>query len=311
MTVQQGIQMKAEYRSYQEKFPYILDVQHKVTPYTEKSGFHLHTQMEIIYTCSDNLIFYSENSVFRVPANTLLLINSMTLHYLAYFDDGRDCDRYVLTFSPDIILRLNTPEFNLLDCFLHKTNDGLAIHIPQAYQFQIQKIFDDLTDATSRFIINPETEEAMLLQSMDLLCMSMDLGKLLLQINRHLYKEIGRPIQASFNEHSRLAAEVCSYIDLHFDEPLSANEIAHRFSVSRTQMYNIFREILRMSVNEYIQYVRMNQAKMFLIQSDYSIEIISQKVGYGNISSFSRIFKSQVGMNPLQYRKTQRESLTA
>ena len=361
--------MKNEYRHLRETIPYMIDARHKVTPYTEKNNFHLHDQMEIIYALSDNQIFYSENSVFRVPAHSLLLINSMALHYLSYLDNGEDCDRYVLTFTPDIILRLNTPEINLLDCFLLKANDGLLLNVPEDLREDMLYTFETLCresalfkqeslreeetgdgigtllsktetgdgigtllsktetgDGTGTLLSKTETGDGIdpvlsdpesaaaadstdsrhLLRDMDLLGMTMLLGNLLVKINRHIYLQYDRPLTPAFKEHSQLVTQVCHYIDQHFEEPLCVNDIAHRFSVSRTQLYNHFREILHMSVNEYLLNVRMSQAKALLINSDYSVEIISQKTGYNSISSFSRAFKSFVKNSPMQYRKLRR-----
>lgn len=270
--------------------------------------------MEIIYSLSDNLIFKSENSTFLVPAHSLLLINSMTLHHMVYMDDGLDCNRYVMHFTPEIILRLNTPEFNLLDCFQRKTKDGLLIPVPEKSRPRITELFDSLTDMTKDMKENPEYKENEILRRITLLSMTMELGKLLLQINRSLYMEQrhnAEPQSGASKEHSLMVAETCAYIDQHFQEPLSVETVAQEFCVSKTQMYNLFREVLRMSVSDYLLHVRMSQAKSLLINTDYSVEIISQKVGYGNISSFSRTFKSQVGMTPLQYRKIQREAFSA
>lgn len=306
--------MRKDYWYYRENFPYILDVQHKVTPYTEKETFHLHNQMEIIYCLSDNLIFKSENSTFNVPAHSLLLINSMTLHHMVYMNDGLDCNRYVMHFTPEIILRLNTPEINLLDCFQRKALDGLLIPIPEGSRQRIKEIFDSLTDMTKDINDNPEYVENEILRKIILLSMTMELGKLLLQINRDLYLErrhSTEPQSSVSKEHSHIVAETCAYIDQHFQESLSVETVAQEFCVSKTQMYNLFREVLRMSVSDYLLHVRMSQAKSLLINTDYSIEIISQKVGYGNISSFSRTFKSQVSMTPLQYRKIHRDAFSA
>lgn len=45
------------------------------------------------------------------------------------------------------------------------------------------------------------------------------------------------------------------------------------------------------------------RAKDFLINTDYSVEMIGQAVGYTNLSSFSRVFKEQAGCSPIQYRR--------
>lgn len=173
----------------------------------------------------------------------------------------------------------------------------------------IKASFDYLTYMTSLRGKKGPDEKKQLIDKIDLLSMSMELGKLLLHINRYLYsipdQEINRNTP-SYKEHSSLVSEICAYIDRHFMEPISMDLIAKEFSASRTQIYTIFREVLRISVGDYLLNVRMNNAKILLATTEYSIEIISQMTGYGSISSFSRTFKTEAGVSPKEYRKKQR-----
>uniref|UniRef100_UPI003AB7AC7A helix-turn-helix domain-containing protein n=1 Tax=Eisenbergiella sp. TaxID=1924109 RepID=UPI003AB7AC7A len=81
------------------------------------------------------------------------------------------------------------------------------------------------------------------------------------------------------------------------------------FLISKTQLYYIFKEVTGITVSEYITEYRITKAKDFLINTDLSVEMISQAVGYMNISSFSRVFKLKAGCSPLQYRKKHSPSL--
>ena len=75
------------------------------------------------------------------------------------------------------------------------------------------------------------------------------------------------------------------------------------FLISKTQLYYVFKEISGMTVSDYITEYRITRAKDFLINTDYSVEMIGQAVGYTNLSSFSRVFKEQAGCSPIQYRR--------
>ena len=133
------------------------------------------------------------------------------------------------------------------------------------------------------------------------------LGQALLFVNR-LYTERFAPASSpNYEAQSQQVMEVCKYIDGHCDGMLSMDDLSRRFLVSKTQMFNMFKKVLKLSVGEYIAQTRLNQAKNYLINTGYSVEIISQKVGYGSITSFSRVFKNRVGLSPLQYRKQFRQ----
>ena len=64
-----------------------------------------------------------------------------------------------------------------------------------------------------------------------------------------------------------------------------------------------------MTASDFLTEYRINCAKNYLINSEYSIEMIGEMVGYNSLSSFSRIFKSLSDCSPLQYRKKHKISL--
>lgn len=65
----------------------------------------------------------------------------------------------------------------------------------------------------------------------------------------------------------------------------------------------LFKQVHGMTPNKYIQYIRHQQAKTFLRETDMKISAISLAVGYDDFHYFSRSFKKLEGLSPLQYRK--------
>ena len=102
--------------------------------------------------------------------------------------------------------------------------------------------------------------------------------------------------------------DIYEYIQKHYAESLSTDSIAKAFFISKTQLYNLFKEISGTTVTDYIQEFRLSRAKDFLINSELPIEIIGQSVGYDNLSSFCRAFKRQTALSPIQYRKKYADS---
>ena len=105
------------YKNYLESFPNEFSILHKISSQTEKKSFHMHKQLEIIYTLSDNLKCRTEQGIVDLPSNTLVLFNTMDLHYLFSAPRSEICDRYVLYFSSSFNSSLSTHEINLLECF--------------------------------------------------------------------------------------------------------------------------------------------------------------------------------------------------
>jgi transcriptional regulator GlxA family with amidase domain len=58
-----------------------------------------------------------------------------------------------------------------------------------------------------------------------------------------------------------------------------------------------------MSPLDYVQHLRLEEAKQMLESRDDSIEAIAFEVGYRDASFFNRLFRRKVMMSPTQYRR--------
>lgn len=58
-----------------------------------------------------------------------------------------------------------------------------------------------------------------------------------------------------------------------------------------------------MSPLDYVQTVRLEEAKHLLETTGSPVEAVAQDVGYGDSSFFNRLFRRKVGLTPAQYRK--------
>ncbi len=63
-----------------------------------------------------------------------------------------------------------------------------------------------------------------------------------------------------------------------------------------------FRDATGMTPLDYVQALRLEEAKQMLETGDQSIEAIANEVGYEDASFFNRLFRRRVGMTPAQYR---------
>lgn len=291
--------MKHKHARYEEILSDIITIRHKIAPYTEKKTFHLHTQMEMIFAKSDNLIFKSDLFECPIPPYSFLLLNTKCLHYIDSVPNSGYCDRYVITFAADVITKMNTDGINLMGCFLNPTSQCILL-TPDASQLpELFTLLDSMEELTELYLKTPDKHDA----TMHFLELKFQLGRLLILTNRLYQKKYQISVSLKYQQHSQLVTDLCQYIDANLQNSLSIDELAQHFMVSKTLLYNITNEILHIPLSDYISTVRLNKAKALLVGTDYSVEIISQNVGYSNISSFSRFFKSNVGCSPLKYRQ--------
>lgn len=107
----------------------------------------------------------------------------------------------------------------------------------------------------------------------------------------------------SMKMESDLVAQAVSYIFNHYREDISLDTVANALGVSRYTVSRIFTSVVKVSFVNYVNLLRVDCAKELLINTSKSIASISMDSGFDCIRSFNRIFKTHVGMSPLQYRK--------
>ncbi|WEK55262.1 MAG: AraC family transcriptional regulator [Candidatus Cohnella colombiensis] len=110
--------------------------------------------------------------------------------------------------------------------------------------------------------------------------------------------------QLRFKELERLAP-VFQYIEAHYNEKLSVQQLADLVGLSRFHFSRIFKRITDKSIVEYCNLVRIQNAEKLLRQSTMSISEIADAIGFNDIYYFSRAFKAIKGKSPSMWRELQ------
>lgn len=97
---------------------------------------------------------------------------------------------------------------------------------------------------------------------------------------------------------------VIDYIDGHLLEFLTVEGIADRFKVSTSHLSRIFREHTGVTLVEYINIRKVEEAQYYLRFSTKRISEISEEFHFCNQSYFTRIFKKYTGETPRRFRNS-------
>lgn len=100
---------------------------------------------------------------------------------------------------------------------------------------------------------------------------------------------------------------VC-FINENLENDLSIKTISQNINMSKSVLYDKFHHYFHCTVSEYIKKKRISKSVEFLIKTDLSMEEISQKVGFSSASYFTKIFKKQMGVTPVKYKKSVSEN---
>ncbi|WP_282942980.1 AraC family transcriptional regulator [Paenibacillus sp. RC67] len=127
--------------------------------------------------------------------------------------------------------------------------------------------------------------------------------QLLITCCRHMKQKSPEPLEFPSIKHERISEIVC-YINNHYMEKLSLDLLAEKFYVSPYHVSRFFKEATGFTFVEYLNSVRIKEAKKLLVRSSMKVNLISQKVGFGSVTHFGRVFKFVTGHQPLYYRKS-------
>jgi AraC-like DNA-binding protein len=93
-----------------------------------------------------------------------------------------------------------------------------------------------------------------------------------------------------------------SFIEKNIAEQLQIKCLAESAFLSDTQFKKLFKQQTGMTVMKYVTKLRMEKAQALLTHTDYPLQIIGEKVGYKELSAFSRKFSQYFGLSPTKFK---------
>lgn len=87
------------------------------------------------------------------------------------------------------------------------------------------------------------------------------------------------------------------------DHNLTIETIAAQSSISEIYFRRLFTEIYGLSPKKYMIMLRLNRAKELLEGGTLSVSEIAEDVGFGDVYSFCKTFRKEVGSTPTEYKK--------
>lgn len=95
--------------------------------------------------------------------------------------------------------------------------------------------------------------------------------------------------------------EFINYIQSHYKE-VTLDDMADEFFLSKQYISKYIKQKSGENFGDILKRVRMKKAKTFLKNSSMTVESVAEQVGYQNVEHFTRLFKKEYGITPLQYR---------
>jgi transcriptional regulator GlxA family with amidase domain len=138
-----------------------------------------------------------------------------------------------------------------------------------------------------------------------------------LQTAKSALADLGRTSQAPYasshhqkDHHDTEILQVQEWIEGNFRRNFTYDDLSRNHGMSRRTLERRFKAATGETPLLYQQRIRVEAAKRMLEVANRSFDEITCQVGYGDSSSFRKVFMKQTGLRPTEYRrKFQRRSI--
>ncbi|QAT40606.1 AraC family transcriptional regulator [Clostridium sp. JN-9] len=96
---------------------------------------------------------------------------------------------------------------------------------------------------------------------------------------------------------------VIYYIRKHIEEPITLQELASYVNVHPNYLSSSFKKQVGKTLTEYIDEQKINAIKIYMQNTNLSINEISYTFNFNYVSYFSSFFKKHTGFTPMEYKK--------
>lgn len=290
--------MKTVYRGerfFREGDPFAIVRFHEAS--MAKRVFHSHDFVEICYVSEGSGYHAVEDREYRVGQGDLFLINYDITH--AFYRGERDEElvTYNLLFEP-----------SFLDDSLLPFHDFSSL----AMSYLFRDVWDD--DEPPRADLRLTYEERREIEPL--------IGKIMHEytnrpvgsqavIRAHMIElivKIMRGFQrkgASDPVQGRNAAVIeaaVRHLDDRYYETISLDGLARKAFLSKNYFAGLFKETTGITVYQYVQQVRIEQACRLMAETDKPLAGIAREVGFSDYKAFYSAFRKQRGISPQEYR---------
>ncbi|GGW36084.1 AraC family transcriptional regulator [Arenibacter certesii] len=254
--------------------------------------YHFHPEIELTYILESNGRRFVGNNISSYQAGDLVLLGKNTPH--SWFDSPDSKGKrsaIVIQFDENFLGQtfFNKTGFTHLDQLMKDAQRGVLIMGKS--QKQIAKKIDEL------FELNTFERVLSLLTILD-------------QIQKTNEKEFLNieGYTANFNNKdcNRINA-ICQFVALNYSTEINLDYVAKEIgNLTVSAFCNYFKSKMNRTFSEFVNEIRIDEAKKMIIESNKDISEIAYNCGYQSKSNFYKQFLKSNGISPLNYRKKAR-----
>ena len=254
--------------------------------YLKEVALHHHDFYEVYFFLSGNVHYNIESRSYLLTPGDVLLISPMELHQPMFGSEHREYERIVLWIDKQFLESYTLSGQSLTACFDTTLPGHTNLLRPEGVSRQY------LTFLLENLMVEVDSEDPY----SDMAALSL-LAQVLVALNRLAKQSAGEENKSG---QDATVYSVLSYINEHYSENLTLDDLANKFFISKYHLSREFQRLVGTSVHRYIVQKRLVMAKQMLSEGKPSSEVY-QQCGFGDYSNFFRAFKAEYQISPKDY----------
>jgi AraC family transcriptional regulator, melibiose operon regulatory protein len=256
---------------------------------------HWHYYFELLYFIEGGAKVFLSSKSYEVSRGDFILINSREVHAISA-EKGLQTKYIVIKFDPEVLYTTSKTIFEA----------KYILPFTMSQQMQ-QKIFrgGELVDTPISELVSEVYNECLNKNYGFELAVRSSIGRIFLWVLRNWEKKgIVIEFESAQKEFDiKKLQQIVDYLDKHYSEDISVEEMAKRCSMSYSYFSRFFKKIMRKTFKEYLNYIRITEAEKLLLNSDLNITEVALNTGFTNTSYFIKQFKRYKNISPKQFKK--------
>ncbi|WP_158734583.1 helix-turn-helix domain-containing protein [Alteribacillus sp. YIM 98480] len=145
--------------------------------------------------------------------------------------------------------------------------------------------------------------------TVDILLLHSRVLELISVLARHFLTKQSQQLTGISPSQTRVAYEAANILENRHNSKFKIEDLANELNLNRSYLSQCFTKTYGMSPSEYLMRIRIREARQLLMETDLSVEHISQHLAFSSAGHFSRTFRSIMEVSPYQFRKDKKNSI--
>lgn len=255
---------------------------------------HWHDEMEIIYVKEGQLHVSIEGEDFYGKEGDVFFVNPRELHLMGAKDF--QVKYYTLIFPLEFISFQTMDELEIRLLGPLRSNKLVLPHMitDEKIRKDIAENLDVITKINEGISGRNRVKTSIELHHIKTRIKLLEIFQILYEMS--LLEEVNSSAQGDTQR------EMLMFIQSNFDKKITLAMLADEFHLSEKYVSRYFVEHFRIPFSNYVNHIRLSQAKKLLETTDLAVTEVALSCGFQNVSYFIRSFKSSYGVSPLKYR---------